>query len=71
MTELKQFVAQVHKMRLAQTRYFELIGRAKKSKLPADFATANGVLKISRQLEQQVDQAIELLSKQLTTNPLV
>lgn len=70
MTELKTFVDLVAKMRLAQTRYFELMGRAKKSKHPDDFKNARQVLEMSKQLERQVDEQVLTLSKSLTTDKL-
>lgn len=71
MTELKNFVDLVAKMRLAQTRYFELMGRAKKSKHPDDFKNARQVLEMSKQLERQVDESVQAISKSSTTDKLV
>lgn len=71
MTELKNFVDLVAKMRLAQTRYFELMGRAKKSKHPDDFKNARHVLEMSKQLERQVDESVQAISKSSTTDKLV
>jgi hypothetical protein len=67
MNELKNFVDLVAKMRLAQTRYFELMGRAKKSKHPDDFKNARQVLEMSKQLERQVDDQVQVLSKATAT----
>lgn len=46
---------EVRAMRNHQVNYFELIGKAKKSKLPADFAAANAELRASKKLEALVD----------------
>jgi hypothetical protein len=62
---MKTFLDTVHKMRLAQKRYFELMARAKKSKVPDEFTTARNVLTMSKELERQVDEQIE----QLTAKP--
>jgi hypothetical protein len=49
---------QAEQMRAAQKLYFDLIARAKKSKLPADFAAAATALKVSKQVEQAFDETI-------------
>lgn len=64
MQDLKQFAFQVEQMRTAQVLYFQQIAKAKKTKLPGDFAAANATLKISKQLEGQVDAAIAEINKQ-------
>jgi len=58
MKDLKQFVGKVAMMRTAQALYFQQIAKAKKTKLPGDFATAANALKTSKQLEIEVDHAI-------------
>lgn len=58
MNELKEFVTLVEKMRLAQTRYFTLISKAKRGKNPEDFKSARTTLEISKDLERQVDERV-------------
>lgn len=65
MQDLKQFSFQVEQMRQAQILYFQQIAKAKKSKLPADFAAAANTLKISKQLEKVVDDSIMEIRGQL------
>jgi MoaA/NifB/PqqE/SkfB family radical SAM enzyme len=64
---LKDFATLVHKMRLAQQRYFELMARAKKSKRPDEFTTARNMLTMSKELESLVDEHIETISKSSPT----
>lgn len=52
------FIIQVEQMRRAQKLFFANIALAKESKLPADFAAAANALKLSKQLEAEVDKAI-------------
>lgn len=61
--ELKSFAFQVEQMRMAQTRYFELSARAKKSKKPEDFNNAKNVLEMCKQLEVAVDDSIREFNK--------
>jgi hypothetical protein len=58
---LLDFRTAVEKMRHSQKRYFELMARAKKSKHPDDFTNARNILAISKELEKQVDEAIDQL----------
>jgi hypothetical protein len=60
---LNEFPILVQKMRLAQTRYFELMGKAKKSKHPEEFTAARNMLTVSKELEKQVDDAIDAIGK--------
>jgi len=55
---LKTFITNVAQMREAQRNYFTAIAKAKKTKLPADFAIAQNALKASKQLEAAVDAAM-------------
>ncbi len=50
-------------MRNSQKLYFELIAKAKKSKLPADFAAANIALRVSKDIEQSFDQTIQKIKE--------
>jgi len=62
MQELKNFAIHVQKMRLAQTRYFELSAIARKSKTPEAYKASKDMLTMAKQLEKEVDQmAITLL----------
>ena len=65
MQDLKQFCFQVEQMRIAQTQYFQQIAKAKKSKVPVDFAEAANTLKRSKALEQVVDESIIEIRKDL------
>ena len=49
---------QVELMRNAQKLYFQLIAKAKKTKLPEDFAAAKKVLDISKLQEISVDDTV-------------
>lgn len=49
---------QVESMRNSQKLYFQLISKAKKTKLPEDFAAAKRVLEISKLQEISVDDTI-------------
>lgn len=72
MQDLKQFAAQVERMRLAQVNYFQQIAKAKKTKLPGDFAAAANTLKISKSLEIEVDNSlveIRIETDHRPTNP--
>jgi len=50
----------VEQMRHAQKSYFTAIAKAKKTKLPEDFATANIILKNSKEQELIVDNTIKM-----------
>jgi hypothetical protein len=50
---------QAEQMRNAQKLYFQQISKAKKSKLPDDFAAASNILRISKQLEQSFDDTVQ------------
>ncbi len=65
MIELKLFVEQVEKMRHAQTRYFELIGKARKTRTPEDFKAASDMLTISKKLEKDVDASITRINSNI------
>lgn len=54
-----ELALKVRDMRTGQKQYFTIIGKARKSKLPADFAEAAAVLTRSKQLEKDVDEAVE------------
>jgi hypothetical protein len=56
---LINLAVQVQAMRIAQKKYFELIGTAKRTKTPADFAAAATVLKQSKQQEKIVDDIVQ------------
>lgn len=60
-------------MRLAQKQYFALAARARKTKLPADWAASANALKESKRLEELVDAALaappQATSRQLAINP--
>lgn len=58
MQDLKQFAFQVEQMRMAQIQYFQEVGKARKTKTPADWAAAATTLKRSKQLEKVVDDSI-------------
>ena len=49
---------QVELMRNSQKLYFQLIAKAKKTKLPEDFAAAKKVLDISKLQEISVDDTV-------------
>jgi len=68
--DLKSFAFQVEQMRMAQVRYFQQIGKARKTKLPGDFAAAANTLKISKQLEIVVDDSIAEIRKEIESVPL-
>lgn len=59
---------QVRTMRNAQKLYFQSIAHAKKTKLPADFATATNALKRSKELEEQVDNSLLELTNTVQLN---
>jgi hypothetical protein len=61
--QLQQFIQTVANMREAQRNYFTVIAKAKKTKLPGDFAIAQNALKASKQLEATVDEALPELLK--------
>lgn len=62
-----RFIETVVSMRTAQIDYFTKIGKAKKSRLPGDFAAAANALKQSKALEIEVDRkAYIFLSNPLT-----
>lgn len=62
-----RFLETVESMRSAQKNYFANIAKAKKSKMPADFAAASNSLKSSKALEIEVDRMLEnFLSTPLT-----
>jgi len=58
MEAFKEFAIKVQKMRLAQTRYFELIAKARKTKTTDDFNAAKNMLSMSKAMEQEVDKSI-------------
>ena len=58
MQDLKNFAFQVEQMRMAQVNYFQQIAKAKKTKLPGDFAAAANTLKLSKSLEIVVDDSL-------------
>lgn len=55
---MSDFKQQVAAMRQAQQQYFALAAKARKTKQPADWAAAANQLKVSKQLEEQVDKTI-------------
>lgn len=66
---LKSFTDQVHKMRLAQERYFELAVLARKNNIHTK--EKKDALAIAKNLEKQVDASIQEINKALaTTDPL-
>ncbi len=56
-----RFICLVRDMRTAQKQYFINIARAKKSKLPGDYAAAATSLKSSKALEIEVDRVADTL----------
>jgi hypothetical protein len=62
MQTLKEFATKVQKMRLAQTRYFELSAIARKTKTPEAFKAQKDMLTIAKQLEQEVDKDTHTIS---------
>jgi len=56
------FSAEVEKMRIAQKRYFELMGKAKKSKNSDAFDEARKMLIMSKELESNVDQMVSVIN---------
>lgn len=65
MITLKTFTDQVHKMRLAQERYFELAAEARKTGIHKK--EQKDALAIAKNLEKQVDQSIQEINKGLAT----
>lgn len=61
MLDLKQYSSLGAKVRAAQKRYFELIGKARKTKTPADYQAAKSMLSMSKELEKQFDQETDQL----------
>jgi hypothetical protein len=64
-TTLKSFTDLVHKMRLAQQRYFELAAQARKTGVYTK--EQKDILAISKNLEHQVDEAIKSIDQQQAT----
>lgn len=64
---LTQFISDVEQMRVAQRHYFAAIAKAKKSKVPEDFAAAANALKISKNLEAKVDGTLPGALNQIKT----
>jgi hypothetical protein len=62
---LKTFTDQVHKMRLAQVRYFDLAAQARKTGIHTK--DQKDVLVISKNLETQVDESIKQINAILAT----
>lgn len=62
---LKTFTDQVHKMRLAQVRYFDLAKKARENKIHTK--EKKDVLVISKELEKQVDESIKQINAMLAT----
>lgn len=54
--KLIRFIETVVSMRTAQIDYFTKIAKAKKTRLPGDFAAATNALKHSKTLEIEVDR---------------
>lgn len=67
MMDLKTFTTQVHKMRLAQDRYFELAAKARKTSHPDDHKARKDALAIAKGLETAVDAAIKKINEELAT----
>lgn len=63
-----RFIQNVASMRTAQRDYFQLIAKAKKTRLPADFAAANNKLKQSKALEIEVDRLVPIFLANPLTN---
>lgn len=63
MPTLKSFTDQVHKMRLAQERYFELAVLARKNHIHTK--EKKDALTIAKNLEKQVDASIQEIKSQL------
>jgi hypothetical protein len=66
---LNEFPVLVQKMRIAQKRYFELMAKARKYKHPDEFTAARKMLTVSKDLERQVDEAIDVMSRPSPTAP--
>ncbi|HEY3406450.1 MAG TPA: hypothetical protein VGK59_23845 [Ohtaekwangia sp.] len=64
--DLKTFAFKVSEMRKAQQDYFEKIAKAKKTRLPADFAISTNALKRSKEIEKEVDAMVTTI---LGSNP--
>lgn len=64
---LKTFTDLTHKMRLAQERYFDLAKEARKTGIHKK--EQKDALVISKNLEKQVDAAIQEINKALATAP--
>lgn len=60
---LKTFTDQVHKMRLAQERYFELAVLARKNNIHTK--EKKDALAIAKNLEKQVDESIQEINKMM------
>lgn len=64
-----RFICLVRDMRSAQKEYFTNIARAKKSKLPGDYAAAANALKKSKAYEIEVDRVGDTLLLQQESSP--
>lgn len=64
---LEPFATLVHKMRLAQTRYFELAVKARKTNHPDDHKARKDALAIAKGLETAVDKTIKAINQELAT----
>jgi hypothetical protein len=56
-----ELALQVLQMRNAQKEYFMLSAIARKTKVPSDFAASAKQLKVSKDLEDAVDQIIQVV----------
>lgn len=62
---MQEFALQVLQMRNAQKEYFMLSAKARKTKAPGDWAAAANQLKLSKNLEQVVDETVQLIINSL------
>lgn len=63
MDDIKYFLQQVAYMRAAQATYFEKSAKARKTKLPADWAAASAALKLAKEYETSVDHQLKTLTQ--------